>query len=105
MRVIVYDEVGGVALDYDTRSDSVSLCPGRLEKAQVVGLCRRRRSSSWTRQHRHPRAAPFDSMFTRGTRGSNQSGLAVPIFLFEPLHGRCIGVLDLEPVGRPTGPV
>ena len=52
-----------------------------------------------------PRAAPFDSMFTRGTRGSNQSGLAVPIFLFEPLHGRCIGVLDLEPVGRPTGPV
>ena len=28
MRVIVYDEVGGVALDYDTRSDSVSLCRG-----------------------------------------------------------------------------
>jgi hypothetical protein len=36
MRVLVYDEVGDVALDYQTQTDSVSLCPGRLEKAQVV---------------------------------------------------------------------
>ena len=36
MRVLVYDEWGDVALDYDTRTDMVPLCPGRLEKAQVV---------------------------------------------------------------------
>jgi len=36
MRVLVYDELGDVALDYDTRTDMVPLCPGRLEKAQVV---------------------------------------------------------------------
>jgi hypothetical protein len=36
MRVLVYDEAGDVALDYQTQTDSVSLCPGRLEKAQVV---------------------------------------------------------------------
>jgi hypothetical protein len=36
MRVVVYDEVGGLALDYDTRRDTLSLCPGRLEKAQVI---------------------------------------------------------------------
>ena len=36
MRVVVYDETGEMALDYDTRSDTLSLCPGRLEKAQVV---------------------------------------------------------------------
>ena len=36
MRVVVYDEAGEIALDYDTRRDTLSLCPGRLEKAQVV---------------------------------------------------------------------
>ena len=36
MRVIVYDEVGAKALDYDIHRDTLSLCPGRLEKAQVV---------------------------------------------------------------------
>jgi hypothetical protein len=36
MRVVVYDEAGDVALDCHTKTDSVSLCPGRLEKAQVV---------------------------------------------------------------------
>ena len=36
MRVVVYDEAGDIALDYYTKKDSVSLCPGRLEKAQVV---------------------------------------------------------------------
>ena len=36
MRVVVYDETGEMTLDYDTRSDTLSLCPGRLEKAQVV---------------------------------------------------------------------
>jgi hypothetical protein len=35
MRVVVYDEAGDIALDYYTKKDSVSLCPG-LEKAQVV---------------------------------------------------------------------
>jgi hypothetical protein len=35
MRVVVYDEAGDVALDYHTQTDSVSLCPARLEKAQV----------------------------------------------------------------------
>ena len=30
MRVVVYDETGEMALDYDTRSDALSLCPGRL---------------------------------------------------------------------------
>lgn len=36
MRVVMYDEADDVALDYDTRRDTLSLCPGRLEKAQVV---------------------------------------------------------------------
>jgi hypothetical protein len=36
MRVIVYDEAGDIAFDYYTQRDTVSLCPGRLEKAQVV---------------------------------------------------------------------
>ena len=36
MRVLVYDELGDVALDYDTRTDMVPLCPGRLEKARVI---------------------------------------------------------------------
>ena len=36
MRVVVYDAVGEIALDYYTQVDSVSLCPGRLEKAQVI---------------------------------------------------------------------
>ena len=36
MRVVVYDEAGDIALDYYTKKDSVSLCPGRLEKAQVI---------------------------------------------------------------------
>jgi len=36
MRVVVYDEMDDVALDYDTRKDTLSLCPGRLEKAQVI---------------------------------------------------------------------
>ena len=36
MRVIVYDEAGDVAFDYHTQKDTVSLCPGRLEKARVV---------------------------------------------------------------------
>jgi hypothetical protein len=40
MRVVVYDEAGEIALDYDTRSDTLSLCPGRLEKAQVVEALR-----------------------------------------------------------------
>ena len=36
MRVVVYDEAGDVAFDYHTQKDTVALCPGRLEKAQVV---------------------------------------------------------------------
>jgi hypothetical protein len=40
MRVVVYDDVGEIALDYDRRTDSVSLCPGRLEKAQVIEALR-----------------------------------------------------------------
>jgi hypothetical protein len=36
MRVVVYDDVGEVALDYYTQPDTVSLCPGRLEKARVI---------------------------------------------------------------------
>ncbi len=34
--VIVHDEEGAVALDYNTRKDTVAFCPGRLEKAQVI---------------------------------------------------------------------
>ena len=36
MRVVVYDEMGDIALDYHTHRDIAALCPGRLEKAQVV---------------------------------------------------------------------
>jgi hypothetical protein len=30
------NRLGMIALDYDTRNDTLSLCPGRLEKALVV---------------------------------------------------------------------
>ena len=36
MLVTVYDETGDVAFRFDTRRDSVALCPGRLEKAHVI---------------------------------------------------------------------
>jgi hypothetical protein len=36
MRIVVYDETGQVALDHYTQKDTVSLCPGRMEKARVV---------------------------------------------------------------------
>jgi hypothetical protein len=36
MRVVVYDALDGIALYYYTQMDSVSLCPGRLEKVQVI---------------------------------------------------------------------
>jgi hypothetical protein len=36
MRVIVYDEAGDIAFSYNTRGNTLSLCPGRLENAQVV---------------------------------------------------------------------
>jgi hypothetical protein len=36
MLVVVYDGTGDVAFRFDTKRDTVSLCPGRLEKAEVV---------------------------------------------------------------------
>jgi hypothetical protein len=36
MRIVVYDEAGDVALDHYTERGTLSLCPGRIEKAQVV---------------------------------------------------------------------
>ena len=36
MRIVVYDEAGDVALDHHTGKGTISLFPGRLEKAQVV---------------------------------------------------------------------
>ena len=36
MRVVVYDEMGAIALDYHMHRDAAALCPGRLEKARVV---------------------------------------------------------------------
>lgn len=36
MRVIVYDEAGDIAFSYNTRGNTLSLCPGQLENAQVV---------------------------------------------------------------------
>ena len=36
MRVIVYDEAGDIAFSYDTRGNTLSVCPGQLENAQVV---------------------------------------------------------------------
>jgi hypothetical protein len=71
MRVIVYAEAGDVAFDYYTQRDTVSLCPGRLEKAQVVEACRRQRSSSWTPRHQAPRPATFDSMCLRAITESD----------------------------------
>jgi hypothetical protein len=44
MRVVVYDEAGEIALDYDTRSDTLSLCPGDWRKHRWLRLCRRPRS-------------------------------------------------------------
>ena len=36
MRVVVYDDTGDIACSYYPQRDTFSLCPGRLEKAQVV---------------------------------------------------------------------
>ena len=36
MLVVVYDDAGDIAFRFDTHKDTVSLCPGRLEKAQVI---------------------------------------------------------------------
>jgi hypothetical protein len=36
MRIVVFDEADDVASSYDTRRDTLALCPGRLEKAHVI---------------------------------------------------------------------
>ncbi len=36
MRVMVCDETGDIVFSYDTRRDTVSLFPARLEKARVI---------------------------------------------------------------------
>ena len=36
MRVVVYDDTGDIACSYYPQRDTFSLCPGRLEKAQVI---------------------------------------------------------------------
>jgi hypothetical protein len=70
MRVVVYDEMDDVALDYDTRKDTLSLCPGRLEKAQVIEALQEAAFFIMDGRHRRPSTAPFDTMCMRGTRGS-----------------------------------
>ena len=81
MRVIVYDEVGGVALDYDTRSDSVSLCPGRLEKAQVVEALQEAAFFILDTPAPAPEGRAFRQHVYEGTRGSNlrPSGPNLPL--------------------------
>ena len=44
MRVVVYDETGEMALDYDTRSDAFSLCTRQLSRHRSYKSCRRPRS-------------------------------------------------------------
>ncbi len=36
MRVMVYDATGDIVFSYDTARNTVSLFPGRLEKARIV---------------------------------------------------------------------
>ena len=36
MRIVVFDETDDVAFSYDTRRDTLALCPGRVEKAHVI---------------------------------------------------------------------
>jgi hypothetical protein len=36
MPIVVYDEAGDLAVDHGPQKATVSLCPGRLEKARVA---------------------------------------------------------------------
>ena len=73
MRVVVYDEMGDIALDYHTHRDTAALCPGRLEKAQVVEALQEAAFFIMdAHRHRHPRVALFGSMCTRETRESDR---------------------------------
>ena len=71
MRVVVYDEAGDVAFDYHTQKDTVSLCPGRLEKAQVVEALQEAAFFIMEPRHQAPRPATFDSMCLRGITESD----------------------------------
>ena len=83
MRVVVYDETGERALDYDTRSDTLSLCPGRLEKAQVVEFLQEAAFFVMDGPAPTPEGRNFRHHVSRGTRESDGS-LAIPIFFLEP---------------------
>ena len=77
MRVVVYDVAGEIALDYDTRSDTLSLCPGRLEKAEVVEALQEAAFFVMDAPAPPPGGETSESMCSRGTRGSDGS-LAIP---------------------------
>ena len=68
MRVLVYDELGDVALDYDTRTDMVPLCPGRLEKAQVVEALQEGGVLHHGRTSTHVREPHLSTVYVRGGR-------------------------------------
>ena len=71
MRVIVYDDAGDVAFDYYTQGDTISLCPGRLEKAQVVEALQEAAFFIMDAPVPSPRPATFDSMCLRGITESD----------------------------------
>jgi hypothetical protein len=58
-----------IALDYYTQTDSVSLCPGRLEKAQVIEALHEAAFFIMDAPPQTPKAVPFDSMYSRETDG------------------------------------
>lgn len=71
MRVVLYDELGGVALDYHTRQNTC-FCPGRLEKAQVVEALQEAALFVIDGPEPTPERI-FDSMYMRGTRKSDRT--------------------------------
>jgi hypothetical protein len=88
MRIVVYDEAGDVALDHNPVKETVSLCPGRLEKARVVERCRRRRSSSWAGRPPPPRAATFASLLLKGM--TENDGVEAVAQIKNPSQGRTL---------------
>jgi len=72
MRVVVYDEAGDIALDYYTKKDSVSLCPGRLEKAQVVEALQEAAFFIMDAPAPSPEGRNFRQLVFEGTRASDR---------------------------------
>lgn len=92
MLVVVYDDVGEVAFRIETQRDALALCPRRPEKAHVVELCRRRRSSSWMDRHCPDSRAFRRHVFDKARIRARHSGKVISPALWQSRSGERAGV-------------